>query len=248
MSKSTISVTCSKCGHVQTVKRDAVSIFCPKCQTRVEIESLSHKNKALKSLFSRPGSTPHSVRTVKVECPHCGSKNAVPRDAVSAFCTHCKKRISLKTEKSPRADFAKESKITGGMRTVKCFYCGGVQEVSAEAYSTSCSGCGRRIHVKDLEIKGHQLQDIFSGGRIFIRKGSLVQANIKAADVEVSGEVKGDIYAENTLLLRPGAKVVGKVTTKNFVMLEGAMLTGSVNAKAVKRHPKAGASELSAVG
>ena len=249
MSKVSTEVTCDKCGHTLTVKRDSVSFFCPKCHSRVERKSLLQNKKGLKSLFGRPVAAPVYVPTVAVKCTHCGSENDVSKDAVSAFCKTCRKRIELKPpDKSSRADFSGESKIQGVMKTVKCFYCNGMQEVSAEAYSATCTGCGKRIHVKDMEIKNLQVQDLMSGGKIFVRKGSVVQANIKAADIEVSGEVIGNIYAENNLVLRSGAKVVGRVTARNFVMLEGAMLKGSVNAKAIKTDPKRKNSKLSVAG
>jgi predicted RNA-binding Zn-ribbon protein involved in translation (DUF1610 family) len=244
-----MEVKCNECGHSLTVKRDFVSFFCPKCHTRIESKSLPRNKKGLRGLFGRPVAAPVTVPTVVIKCTHCESDNDVPKDAVSAFCKKCKKRIELKPpDKVPRADFSQESKAQGTTKMVKCFHCNGMQKVSTEAYSATCTGCGKRIHVKDMEIKDYQVQDVISGGKVFVRKGSVVQANIKAADIEVSGEVIGNIYAENNLVLRSGAKIVGVVTAKNFVMLEGAMLKGSVNAKAIKTHSKGKNSKLSATG
>lgn len=249
MSKASMEVKCGNCSHTLTVKRGSFSFFCPKCHTRIESKSLSQNKKGLKGLFGRPVAAPVSVPTVEVECTHCGADNNVAKDAVSAFCKKCKKRIELKpTDKSARADFSRENKIEGVMKRVKCFHCNGMQEVSTEAYSATCTGCGKRIHVKDMELKGLQVQDVVSGGKVFVRRGSVIQANVTAADIEVSGEVIGNLYAENNLVLRSGAKVTGKVTAKNFVMLEGAMLKGSVNAKAIKTHSKGKNSKLSVAG
>lgn len=233
MRKDTVTITCPKCGHSQKAAENIYSTFCKRCNSRIENkEAVGAKRKKGLGFLSRHGKSkqPHKKN---VTCPHCQAENSVYQDAVSAFCTGCKKIISLRKGKGSSDKLPPGTKIEGKLIKVKCFHCENLQEVSVNAYSATCSRCGSRIQVKDMEIKGKHSGDINTGGRLFIRPGSFVQANIKATDIEIEGEVRGTIHAENYIILKAGSRVFGELDAKNFVVSEGAIIKGSVKVNAV---------------
>lgn len=97
---------------------------------------------------------------------------------------------------------------------------------------------GRQILVKgdvissgDLVIDG-QVQGTIEVGdhNLTIGEGAAVVAHLVAKSVTISGTVTGNVTGKATVILRATGSVEGDITAPRFVMEDGAILHGRVDA------------------
>ncbi len=90
---------------------------------------------------------------------------------------------------------------------------------------------GDVVSTEDLMIDG-QVQGTIELGdhNLTIGPGAAVVADLVAKNITISGQVKGDVVGSVRVELKSSAKVEGDINAPNFVMEEGATLSGKVDA------------------
>ncbi len=78
-----------------------------------------------------------------------------------------------------------------------------------------------------LRVDGQVEGEIVAGGDVFVGKGGLVTAGIKARNATVAGEVKGNVEAEGTLELLAGGHLEGDVVVGKLSVAPGANFDGA---------------------
>jgi cytoskeletal protein CcmA (bactofilin family) len=97
---------------------------------------------------------------------------------------------------------------------------------------------GDVVSTEDLVIDG-QVQGTIELGdhNLTIGSGASVVADLVANNITISGEVKGDVVGSGTVELKSSAKVEGDINAPNFMMEEGATLSGKVDTGTKTKKP-----------
>ena len=90
---------------------------------------------------------------------------------------------------------------------------------------------GKVISEEDLTIDGDVEGSIELGGHsLTIGQEARIRADLVAKTVTISGKVNGNVRAVDKIDLRATGSVDGNITAPRFVMAEGAMVMGKVQA------------------
>jgi cytoskeletal protein CcmA (bactofilin family) len=90
---------------------------------------------------------------------------------------------------------------------------------------------GKVISAEDLTIDGDVEGSIELGGHnLTIGPQATIKADLIARIVTISGKVTGNIKAVDKVELRSTATVTGDITAPRFVMADGAVVFGKVQA------------------
>jgi len=90
---------------------------------------------------------------------------------------------------------------------------------------------GKVISEEDLTIDGDVEGSIELGGHcLTIGQEARIRADLVAKTVTISGKVNGNVRAVDKVDLRATGSVDGNITAPRFVMAEGAMVMGKVQA------------------
>ncbi|NNE91429.1 MAG: polymer-forming cytoskeletal protein [Verrucomicrobiales bacterium] len=117
------------------------------------------------------------------------------------------------------ADFSPPEKKEHGpdMRSVRCFKCNHVQNVSLCATSTQCGRCSVYISLSDYDIRTAQSQTIRTRGNVTIHKrGSLIGCDIACHDLTVLGKISGSVDCSGNAVFKNSGKVVGSMHCKHL--------------------------------
>lgn len=121
---------------------------------------------------------------------------------------------------------------TAGPRTIRCYLCGHVQEVSARAMSTNCPGCHKAIRIEDFIIKSYvPVNDLQTCGKIVVtKKGRVAAKRIHSGEgIECEGILHGAIECLAEVVFQPKAEWKGPVLrSKQLVVNDGANIDGRV--------------------
>ena len=91
---------------------------------------------------------------------------------------------------------------------------------------------GDIVSTEDLVIDGKVEGTIELGDHsLTIGQGASITANLVARSVNISGEVKGNVTGNASVELRATGRVEGNVKAPRFVMEDGAVLRGKVEAR-----------------
>jgi cytoskeletal protein CcmA (bactofilin family) len=90
---------------------------------------------------------------------------------------------------------------------------------------------GKITSAQDLRIDGKVEGQIEVGDHgLIIGAGAEIKANLVARAIVISGAVSGNVTAAERIDLHPSGSITGDVTSPRFVVAEGAMIRGKVNA------------------
>lgn len=78
-----------------------------------------------------------------------------------------------------------------------------------------------------IRIQGHIKGDMDCLGDVIIGEQGAVQSNISARSVTVAGTVQGNITASEKIIITATGKVFGNLSSKVFVVNEGAVFRGA---------------------
>ena len=81
----------------------------------------------------------------------------------------------------------------------------------------------------DIKVEGTVVGEIDLVNSIYIAKGGVVEADIKALNVFIAGEFKGNIEARELIQISPGGKVKGEIKAPYLSIEKGAVFTGSID-------------------
>ncbi len=114
-------------------------------------------------------------------------------------------------------------------RTVRCYHCLKLCQVSAKALSSSCPHCSRQLSIADIVVKqrhwGHRLQTC---GKVLIEESAQVQVGlIRACEgIEIRGSLKGNVVCFGPVTLANGAQLDGDLQAPAIHVNPGATILG----------------------
>jgi cytoskeletal protein CcmA (bactofilin family) len=113
-----------------------------------------------------------------------------------------------------------------GQRSVRCFECGHILQVSAAARSTQCGRCTRYISLEDYEITTAWSHNIYTRGDIVIAKhGTLVGTEVCCHDLTVNGELSATVDCSGDAIFRGPARILGSMHCRHLRVEKKAKLT-----------------------
>ena len=113
-----------------------------------------------------------------------------------------------------------------GQRSVRCFECGQIQQVSPAARSTQCGRCTRYISLEDYEITTPWSHNIHTRGDIVIAKrGKLIGTEVACHDLTVNGELSATVDCSGDAIFRGPARILGSMHCRHLCVEKKAKLT-----------------------
>jgi cytoskeletal protein CcmA (bactofilin family) len=172
---------------------------------------------------------------VLVACPKCGHTQHEPAAAYSSVCKKCREHFRLdevlpaKARSSaapaaarsrPKAPAAPRREV----RTVTCFQCGTVLEVSPSAQSTMCKRCSSHMDLRDYQITNAVSKNFRTRGRFVIEEGGYVfNTETFAGEAIIKGRFLGKLAVEQSLELHRTAEIKGTFTAGRLVIPAGSV-------------------------
>jgi cytoskeletal protein CcmA (bactofilin family)/DNA-directed RNA polymerase subunit RPC12/RpoP len=172
---------------------------------------------------------------VLVACPKCGHTQQEPAAAYSSVCKKCRQHFRLdevlpsKERKSaapaaartrPKAPAAPSREF----RTVTCFQCGTVLEVSPSAQSTMCKRCSSHMDLRDYQITNAVSKNFRTRGRFVIEEGGYVfNTETFAGEAVIKGRFLGKLMVEQSLELHRTAEIKGSFSAGRLVIPAGSV-------------------------
>jgi len=106
-----------------------------------------------------------------------------------------------------------------GNRTVRCFRCNHIQNVTRYATSTQCGRCSVYISLADYEIKSEKSQVLRTRGDVVVtKKGSVRNCEIACRNLTVYGDLNATIDCSGVVIFKHSAKVKGTVNCIRLVV------------------------------
>ncbi len=106
-----------------------------------------------------------------------------------------------------------------GNRTVRCFRCNHMQNVTRYATSTQCGRCSVYISLADYEIKSEKSQVLRTRGDVVVTKrGSVRNCEIACRNLTVYGSLNATIDCSGVVIFKHSAKVKGTVNCTKLVV------------------------------
>ena len=172
---------------------------------------------------------------VLVACPKCGHAQQEPAAAYSSVCKKCRQHFRLDevlpakertsavpaaTRSRPRAPAAPRREV----RTVTCFQCGTVLEVSPSAQSTMCKRCSSHMDLRDYQITNAVSKNFRTRGRFVIEEGGYVfNTETFAGEAIIKGRFLGKLVVEQSLEVHRTAEIKGTFSAGRLVIPAGTV-------------------------
>jgi cytoskeletal protein CcmA (bactofilin family) len=120
----------------------------------------------------------------------------------------------------------------GARRTIRCYLCGHVLDVSTRALSINCPGCHRAIKIEDVVVKSYlPVNDLQTCGRITITsRGRVAAKRIQSGDgIVCEGTMEGTVETEGEVTLGPKASWRGRALQCRLLSIaDGAKVDGNL--------------------
>jgi hypothetical protein len=127
---------------------------------------------------------------------------------------------------------AAKATTKGARRTIRCYLCGHVQEVSQLTLSTNCPGCHNAIKVEDVVVKTYlPVNDLQTCGKITITKrGRVAAKRIQSGDgIACEGIMEGMVETDGEVSLGPHSSWRGRsLQCRMLSIADGAKLDGAL--------------------
>ncbi|TVQ56586.1 MAG: polymer-forming cytoskeletal protein [Phycisphaerales bacterium] len=156
------------------------------------------------------------------------------REFIWVFRQRWRQREDRTDSSGPGVLMARKKAATkaGTRRSIRCYLCGHVQDVSTRTMSTTCPGCNRAIKVEDVTVKSYlPVNDLQTCGEVTITKrGRVVAKRIQSGEgISCEGAMEGTVETDGPIEL--GAKSSWKgqrLVGHSLVIQDGATLLGRV--------------------
>ena len=104
---------------------------------------------------------------------------------------------------------------------------------------------GTLVAVGSLRVDGHVKGKIAAEGDVVLTGTSQVEADVVAQNVTIAGAFTGNVIARERAEIARGGRVDGNVTSKTFVVAEGARFSGQsvMDAPAQTQQPRRAAAQ-----
>ncbi len=126
----------------------------------------------------------------------------------------------------------KTANKAGPRRSIRCYLCGHVQDVSARTMSTTCPGCNRAIKVENVTVKSYlPVNDLQTCGEVTITKrGRVVAKRIQSGEgIICEGAMEGAVETDGPVQLGGKSSWKGqRLAGRSLVIEDGATLLGHV--------------------
>lgn len=102
-------------------------------------------------------------------------------------------------------------------------------DVSTNAKSVPCSGCGRTFRTEDESINDYQARrEWYVEGAVEVGKKGIIIADVRVRTLVVKGEIQGPVRVRERVEIAKTGKITGDVVTPLLSMQDGAKLVGRV--------------------
>jgi DNA-directed RNA polymerase subunit RPC12/RpoP len=203
-SKSAEMIVCPNCLEEQEATPGAMSIFCKKCRTRIDLKTIRSKDTKQPTQQWKP-------KTKSITCPLCHSNQDVLQTALSAYCKNCNQRINVTDDPNGTPSGLNTAVNMAQQRDISCPHCGTSQKVPSTALSSFCIDCGNRINLQNYEIHGKFRGNLETKGVVYISDDGVVDGNINTGSIVIAGRFNGEIIAEEKVQMKSTAILNGKV-------------------------------------
>jgi len=172
---------------------------------------------------------------VLVACPKCGHTQQEPAAAYSSVCKKCRQHFrldevlpaserSLTAPAAPRSRPQTPAAPRREVRTVTCFQCGTVLEVSPSAQSTMCKRCSSHMDLRDYQITNAVSKNFRTRGRFVIEEGGYVfNTETFAGEAIIKGRFLGKLVVEQSLEVHRSAEIKGTFSAGRLVIPAGTV-------------------------
>ncbi len=127
---------------------------------------------------------------------------------------------------------AKSRTTTTARRSIRCYLCGHVFDVSLMTMSVPCPRCNKALKVEDVHVKTYvPVNDLQTCGKITVAKnGRVVARVIRAGEgIDCEGTLEGAIEADSGIVLSGRSTWKGKtLVSPSLVVQDGAKLHGHI--------------------
>jgi hypothetical protein len=113
-------------------------------------------------------------------------------------------------------------------RTVRCYHCRHLFEVSWQTMTTSCPKCSKALSVEDVVIKvAHSVRKLQTCGKLVVhKKGRLQAQQIEAhGGVEVEGYLEGNVLSGGPVKIHAKAQWKGDLAAPSVEVELGSTIT-----------------------
>lgn len=145
---------------------------------------------------------------------------------------------------------AKSKATSTPRRSIRCYLCGHVFDVSSMTMSVPCPHCNKALKVEDVHVKTYvPVNDLQTCGKITVAKnGRVVARMIRAGEgIDCEGTLEGAIEADDHMMLTAKSTWKGKtLVTRSLVVEDGAKLHGHIKVPWERAMPQPAASAKSA--
>jgi cytoskeletal protein CcmA (bactofilin family) len=144
--------------------------------------------------------------SVRLDCPHCGAGQDVPRDAISGTCTACYRHLRIEELLNPKPRVERAVAV----RNVQCLECRTAIAVAPEAVSCWCPKCSKHLDLSDRTIAGTVCREVSTLGTLTLEKsGCLVNCRAVVGAARLAGRFEGSLWVEGALEIAGTARVKG---------------------------------------
>ncbi len=212
-----ISVRCPHCAHEQFEPRIAKSTYCRSCSEYFTIEQ------ALKAARSARPPTRVSIpldeavtrgpAPVPIDAPSLHDPDERPRSVTGQAPT---------TLSHLRLRFGQYFRGPNSL-TVRCFDCGGEQEVASAAQSATCKQCGAYVDLQNYKISGSFSRDIRTAGSLLVlARADLACSKVVCGSATIYGKVRANLYCAGDVTIRYEGRLYGELEGRHLHVEKGA--------------------------
>jgi cytoskeletal protein CcmA (bactofilin family) len=153
---------------------------------------------------------------VLVACPHCGQRQAEPRQAISTNCRACRRHFNLQEVLKP---IRKKVERGPECRRITCFDCGADLDVAVTAESTMCKKCSRYVDLHDYRITNAVSKNFKTKGTFVIEaRGYVFNTEAIVGDAAIKGRFLGKLVAERSLAIYSTADIKGSFQAARLII------------------------------
>jgi cytoskeletal protein CcmA (bactofilin family)/DNA-directed RNA polymerase subunit RPC12/RpoP len=153
---------------------------------------------------------------VLVACPHCGHRQAEPREAFSSLCKRCGRHLRIQDILHPAPP---PSRHSPSQRRITCFECGAELVVPSSAESTMCKWCSSYVDLHSYRIASAMAKNFKTKGMLVIEpNGCVFNTESVVGDAVIRGKYHGKLTIEHSLTVYSTADIKGNLTAASLVI------------------------------
>jgi cytoskeletal protein CcmA (bactofilin family)/DNA-directed RNA polymerase subunit RPC12/RpoP len=173
-------------------------------------------------------------RKAPFRCPHCGFVQEESEHLISTYCRSCGRHYEVVSNSESRKPSNRLHLVPNAIwrhatsppgRTIRCYRCGKIHEVSEHARTTFCPHCNTAIDLGNATISIVTSRPIDMRGNLTItHSGHVCSALTVCSEASVAGRISGTFICESTLRLECSGRLNCQIRAKSMVIEERARL------------------------